>query len=115
MKEIPLTQGLVAFVDDEDFERVIAFGKWHAHRSGRKGKKVYAENTRWNKALCRPDITRMHRFILGLPMKGSSPVVDHLDGNGLNNQKANLAIKTQAENMQNAPGWNKKKVEEPWL
>lgn len=32
MKEIPLTQGYVALVDDEDYDRVSAF-KWYAAKS----------------------------------------------------------------------------------
>ena len=39
--EIPLTQGLVALVDDEDAELVQAY-KWYAHRDGRT---VYAMPT----------------------------------------------------------------------
>jgi hypothetical protein len=30
MKEIPLTQGMVALLDDTDYERVVAAGKWRA-------------------------------------------------------------------------------------
>lgn len=112
MKEIRLTRGLVALVDDEDFERVNAF-KWHAHYSGRTGKKVYAERTVYYKGGGR-DTIRMHRFILGLPPRGRELVVDHRDGDGLNNQKSNLETITQEENMRRAPGWNRK-VEEPCL
>jgi hypothetical protein len=103
MKEIILTQDKVALVDDEDFERVSAI-RWHAHKSGRRQKKIYAE-------AFRKGTLRMHRFILGLPQFGKEQVVDHLDGNGLNNQKSNLRIVTQKENMQNAPGWVRKKEE----
>ena len=33
MKEIPLTQGKVALVDDEDFDRVNQY-KWYVNRGG---------------------------------------------------------------------------------
>lgn len=113
MKEIKLTKGLVAWVDDEDFERVNAL-KWCASIESR-GTKVYA--VRWQK---REDGTpykvRMHRFILDLPPGSLTPdlVVDHLDGNSLNNCRDNLEKITQAENMKRSAGW-KKKIEEPCL
>lgn len=115
MREVKLTQGLVALVDDEDFERLNQF-KWFAHKSGRGNRKVYAE--RKVKLPCGRVITeRMHRNILGLPLVSDGRVGDHRNGNGLDNRKSNLAIKTQTENMQNAPGWgaSKRKVEEPCL
>ncbi len=72
MKEIQLSKGYVALVDDADFERVSAI-KWHASIS--KGK-AYAKDHR---------SVAMHSFILG-GVKG----VDHGDGDGLNNQRYNL-------------------------
>lgn len=89
MKEIKLTQGKVALVDDEDYEVVIG-GKWCAHfekknwyATGRKGGKHY----------------RMHRLIMGV----TDPTinVDHKDGNGLNNQKNNLRVATTSQNISN--------------
>ena len=41
VKEIQLTQGYVALVDDEDFERVNEY-KWYAQRTERKGEKTRA-------------------------------------------------------------------------
>ena len=78
MREIPLTQDKVALVDDEDFDRVAAH-KWCAERIGNTFyacSRIYGKNV------------RMHRFILGLT--DPKIVSDHIDGNGLNNSKANI-------------------------
>lgn len=42
----------------------------------------------------------LHRLILGLK-KGDGLLADHIDGNPLNNQRANLRITTHAGNAQN--------------
>ena len=44
MKTIPLTKGLVAIVDDDDFEHVSQF-KWHATRKA-GGNNYYAASPR---------------------------------------------------------------------
>jgi hypothetical protein len=83
MREIPLTQGLVALVDDEDYER-LAQHKWCVLRTGSN---VYAKRTK--RALL------MHREVM-LPPPGM--VVDHINHNGLDNRRSNLRICSQAEN-----------------
>lgn len=87
MKEIRCTKGMIALVDDEDFELVSQF-KWQAIF---KGKTYYAFTGR-------PGI-RMHRMILGLtdPRIG----VDHKNHNGLDNRRENLRISTQQDNVRN--------------
>lgn len=86
MKEIQLTQGKVALVDDEDFEELSRY-KWYAM----KVKKLwYAARGDHN--------FYMHHQILGKPPQGL--VTDHIDDNGLNNQKENLRFITQRENCQ---------------
>lgn len=84
MKEIPLTQGKVAIVDDEDFEWL---SQWRWYFKG-----GYA---------CRSDkrlTIRMHRLILATQ---EGDFCDHVDGDRLNNQKSNLRLCTFAENMFN--------------
>lgn len=89
MKEIPLTQGKTALVDDEDCT-VLAKYRWHAVRR-RDGSYVAA--TRIGSAY-----VFMHRLI----MKTSSElIVDHKDHNGLNNQKYNLRNCNYSQNAAN--------------
>ena len=88
MKEIKLTQGKVALVDDEDFQYLNQF-KWYAHK---KHINYYAYSYINNKKIL------MHRLILKTP---NNLIVDHIDHNGLNNQKSNLRNCTYLENAKN--------------
>ena len=101
MKEIELTQGYKALVDDEDFERVSQF-RWHAVVEKSKGKNKRLRSVYAQRALPRENgkqhKERMHRFILGV---GAVVEVDHKDSDGLNNQKDNIRKATDEQNAQN--------------
>ena len=92
MKEIPLTQGKVALVDDSDYDYLMLWN-WYAHAHG---KRWYAERINWNKG--NPTFIRMHRVIMNTP---DGMETDHIDMNGLNNQRSNLRVCTRLENMHN--------------
>lgn len=86
MREIPLTKGKFAIVDDADFAAVSQY-KWHFSRGyavatpSRRGKHIF-----------------MHRLILNPPLGFQT---DHVDGNGLNNRRQNLRVATCRQNQQN--------------
>lgn len=91
MKEITLTKGKTAIVDDEDFD-LLSTWSWTARPSLNTSygyRKVYVNK--------KYQTVHMHRFILG-----TEKMVDHIDHNGLNNQKTNLRICTHSQNMCNA-------------
>ncbi len=94
MKEIKLTQGKVALVDDEDFEYLNQF-KWYAYKS----RNTFYAGRKLRLGVNKRAIIIMHREILGL--KDSEIKGDHIDHNGLNNQRYNLRIATNAENCKN--------------
>lgn len=85
MREIKLTRGAVALVDDEDFERVNQH-KWFLQSRG------YAARMKNRKMIL------MHRFIMNTPVGMET---DHKDRVRLNNQKHNLRTCTTAENSHN--------------
>ncbi|MBH9645053.1 AP2/ERF family transcription factor [Burkholderia vietnamiensis] len=94
MKEIALTRGLVALVDDEDFER-LSRHKWYADSKG------YARTYMHHPEIPGKRISvKMHRFVLGL-CNGDEHQVDHRDLRHANNQKRNLRISTPSQNACN--------------
>jgi hypothetical protein len=97
MKEIPLTKGKVAVIDDEDYES-LARHRWITQevRPTYKGR-VYASKF-YARASCRGPALLMHRLITSAP-KGMD--VDHIDGDGLNNRRCNLRICTRSQNQRN--------------
>ncbi len=95
MKLIPLTKGYFAKVDDEDFERLSAF-KWQVSRIAAGVTVIYAKRGEWvnGKMVAR----LMHRDIIN---PRNDQEIDHIDLDGLNNQKSNLRIATPVQNCQN--------------
>ncbi len=83
MKEIMLTQGKVARVDDEDF-LFLSQSSWYAHQI----------EGRWY--ACRGNMEYMHRVLC------AGDYVDHRDGDGLNNTRGNLRTATNQQNARNA-------------
>jgi len=94
MKEIQLTKGCVAIVDDKDFDFLNQW-KWHAavQNSGHVSAVRGATSGKGKQKTI-----LMHRVITNAP---PDKVVDHIDGNPLNNCRSNLRICTQAENIRN--------------
>lgn len=98
MKLIPLTKGQFAMVDDGNFEWLNSY-KWHYTKElGTNGsgyaKRLFAFNGKKGPV-------GMHRFIMGTFPGGINSLVDHIDGNGLNNQVANLRYCTKHQNLCN--------------
>lgn len=87
MRSIALTQGRLALVDDSDFEWLNQW-KWCANHAGRNWYAVSGY---------KPQI-KMHRLILSPP---TGYECDHIDGNGLNNQRSNLRVCTRSQNNGN--------------
>jgi len=86
MKLIPLNHGLFAKVDDNQFERIAKLGKWIFQQG-------YAA-----KSLPEGRFLRMHHLVLA-PKDGF--LIDHIDGDGFNNQRKNLRYVTRSEHSIN--------------
>ena len=93
MKLIPLTQGRHAIVDDEDYDWLMTW-KWFAKNN--KGR-FYAATNDYNPGR-RQRVVSMHRMLLVYPCVN---VVDHINGDSLDNQKENLRIVTNRQNCNN--------------
>ena len=92
MKRIPLSQGLEALIDDED-ESFLGQYRWFAAKRKRT---FYAGTNNDGKWPDQPETILMHRLLLGFPIG-----VDHVNGNGLDNQRDNLRPTGQSGNLAN--------------
>lgn len=103
-KKIELVGGGEVLVDDEDFENLNQF-KWIKTKGG--GNTIYAIRTVPYASKSGRYIVRMHRVIMGMCPKDGR-IVDHVDGNGLNNCRSNLRITSNSVNCQNQRSRTKK-------
>jgi hypothetical protein len=101
-KEIKLSNGMVALVDDEDYESLSRW-KWCAHKS--KGN-YYAERGTRNRRLGTQKTIRMNRQIMNAP---DGVQVDHKNRNTLDNQKHNLRLCNNSQNQCNKIATKKNK------
>lgn len=85
MVKVKLGNKGFAFIDDED-EGIISHCKWYLHIDTHN---QYAKSKSHE---------IMHRTIMNAK-KGD--FIDHIDGNGLNNQKSNLRVCTHGQNLAN--------------
>ena len=93
MRKIPLTQDKFALVDDEDFEKVNQY-KWYAKRKDH----IFYAARHITISYKNYQMLFLHNFI-SPPPKGK--FIDHIDGDGLNNQKNNLRVAMPIENSRN--------------
>ena len=93
MKKIRLSNGKAVLVDDDDYDELNKYN-WHmgtgckTKYAARHGKKHLGERS----------YIPMHRQILNVP---NDLETDHIDMNGLNNQKSNLRVCTKSQNAMN--------------
>jgi hypothetical protein len=104
MKKLPLSQGYETPVDDDVFEK-FQFINWHVYFS--KGGKPYARSNK---------LGQLHRAIYihidGIDIGDDE--VDHIDRNGLNNQRYNFrVVKPREQARNNTP--RTKSVHSPYV
>jgi hypothetical protein len=88
VRRIPLGNNLFAIVDARDYKKLSKY-RWYASPHGST---IYASCRKNGRAVY------MHRMIMK-PRKGY--IVDHIDGNGLNNRRCNLRVCTHQQNQAN--------------
>lgn len=100
LKEIQLTLGQVALVDEADYDWLMQW-KWSAHAAEGGGYYARASDVRFPASRRR---VYMHRLILGID-SGDRRTCDHRNRNKLDNRRENLRPASHAENIANRAGY----------
>lgn len=87
---IPLTRGYSTRIDLKDWDQISSY-KWHVGES--------TSNLRYAERSADRVTVRMHRQILMPPLEF---IVDHINGDGLDNRRCNLRVGVQKENTYNS-------------
>lgn len=98
-REIPLTRGFIALVDDSDYEELMKF-KWYA-TTNYKTKITYAARgirTHLPEGKVTTVLVFMHNQIMG---KNEGLRVDHISRDALDNRRMNLRWATKSQNAIN--------------
>lgn len=88
--EWTLTSGAVVLIDKEDYEKIPKTGWYLVDHPTRNSRTAYVGHD---------DYGRLHRYILGLT--DPDDIVDHIDRDGLNNQRSNLRVVSNSINKRN--------------
>jgi len=94
MRQVPVSGGYTATVDDDDYQKVIAF-RWGALRNIGSDR-VYARTTM--RVGAKKSQVLMHRLVTNAPL---GMQVDHINHDTLDNRKDNLRVCTNAQNAHN--------------
>jgi hypothetical protein len=94
MAELILPSGHVALVDDDDLPAVLAAGPWHV--LFRRNRRVLYVRRDLSYRPTRQQY--LHRFIMGEPPHD----IDHVNGDGLDNRRANLRAVNDSLNLANS-------------
>jgi hypothetical protein len=81
----------IVVIDDEDFEKVKNY-KWYPNRDHKRNN-FYSVSSKQNKKII------MHRIIIDAK---EGEIVDHINGDTLDNRKANLRICNHSQNTMNS-------------
>lgn len=95
-RRIRLTRGKIAIVDDADYDELSKY-RWRAHTNVRR-RVWYASRATLRKG-GKQGTVFMHRAIMQPP---DGLIVDHVNGNGLDNRRTNLRLCTRKENCRNS-------------
>jgi hypothetical protein len=100
--QVLLSSGLVALVDAEDLALVLDGPAWHAKpvRIGTAEHYAVTKHTVLVGGRPRRRTVAMHRLVMGV-VDDPSVVVDHINGNTLDNRRQNLRVAQRAQNQGN--------------
>lgn len=96
MKEIKLTKGLITLVDDWNYDFLSQL-RWYASK---RGNSFYADRVEWDGNNQKKIHIKMHRLIMNV--FDEAILVDHIDGDGLNNCESNLRSCLKGDNQHNS-------------